>query len=95
MRAAMPAAPASTPAKPGARVGAAKFLVLLDEALDAALLAAEELDDWTLAMAEEALLATDEDWAAARAAMERTAARENFILNGSLVGVCLLLTVEV
>jgi len=37
----------------------------------------------------------DEDWAAARAAMERTAARENFILNGSLVGVCLLLTVEV
>jgi len=95
MRAAMPAAPASTPAKPGARVGAAKALELLEAALEAALLATEELDDWTLAMAEEALLDTDADWAAARAAMERTAARENFILNGSLVGVCLLLTVEV
>jgi hypothetical protein len=96
MRAAMPAAPASTPAKPGARVGAAKALaVLLAAALDEALLAAEELDDRTLATAEEALLATDEDWAAASTAMERTAARENFILNGSLVCVCLLLTVEV
>jgi len=78
MRAAMPAAPASTPAKPGARVGAAKFLVLLDEALDAALLAAEELDDWTLAMAEEALLATEEETElAALARLEELEAAED------------------
>jgi len=120
MRAARPAAPASTPARPGARVGAAKLLPVLEAALDEALETAEELDDWTLAMAEEALLATeeetelaaletlemleaaeeaeepvamdmpawpamelvpDDDWAAARAAMERIAAMENFILN--------------
>jgi len=78
MRAAMPAAPASTPAKPGARVGAAKFLVLLDEALDAAWLAAEELDDWTLAMAEEALLATEEETElAALARLEELEAAED------------------
>jgi len=74
----MPAAPASTPAKPGARVGAAKALAaLLDAALDEALLAAEELDDWTLAMAEEALLATElETELAALARLEELEAAE-------------------
>jgi hypothetical protein len=122
MRAAMPAAPASTPARPGARVGAAQFLELDEAALCEALLAAEVLEDRTLWMAEDALEATEEeaelaplemldwleeaeepvgmdmpawppaeelvpdDWAAARAAMERIAAMENFILN-DLLGV--------
>jgi len=62
MRAATPAAPARTPARPGARVGTAQDLPLVDAAAldDEALAAAEEPDDEALLRAAEALELTEE-----------------------------------